>query len=354
LKRKLPIPLLILIDLVLLGGALCVYALFHHVIPRVEVDLSQQPGSQPKPPTQIGAPADTDPEATSPIDTDPIGPADTDPIDTAGTQTSPPVTTEPAETDPPGPFTQGEIISTETLYQSEDICVTLTKYSRPYAGEGQPPSVFYVQDVRVRYVENLKTAFAKDQYGKNITEWTKTIADRKGAVAALSGDFYGLRSTGVVIRDGVLYRDKPDDDVLVMYGDGSMKVIAKKEFNGEQAIAEGAYQAWCFGPSLMDENGKAKSEFPGCRITYWNPRAAIGYVEPGHYVFLFAEGRTEDARGLRMELLAQIMEEMGCVVAYNLDGGQSASMYFDGEIVGTPCEGGRPVSDIIYIAEIEK
>jgi len=349
LKRKLPIPLLILIDLVLLGGALCVYALFHHVIPRVEVDLSQQPGSQPKPPTQIGAPADTDPEATSPIDTDPIGPADTDPIDTAGTQTSPPVTTEPAETDPPGPFTQGEIISTETLYQSEDICVTLTKYSRPYAGEGQPPSVFYVQDVRVRYVENLKTAFAKDQYGKNITEWTKTIADRKGAVAALSGDFYGLRSTGVVIRDGVLYRDKAsgdDQEDLVIWPDGSFEIITEGTVSAQSLADAGALQVYSFGPALIengeisvglnDEVGRAKAS---------NPRTAVCEIEPLHYLFVVSDGRTDESEGLSLYELAEFLETFNVKTAYNLDGGGSSTMVFMGELVNNPTTGGNRVSE---------
>lgn len=353
MKRTLPIPLLILIDVCLLGAALCVYALFHHVLPQVEMDLSERPQPSQRPPTQIGWQPVTDSDLTDEPTSD--HPSDSEPSDSSGVEGTDADESDPPETDPPGPFSAGEVISTDTLYQSEDICVTLTKYSRPYAGEGETPSVFYVQDIYVRYVENLKTAFAKDQYGKNITEWTQTIANRSGAVAAISGDFYGIRSSkGVVIRNGVLYRDNPDEDVLVMYYDGSMEVIAKNAFDGDAAIEQGAYQAWCFGPSLLDENGRAKTEFPGCKITYWNPRSAIGYVAPGHYVFLFAEGRIEESCGLRMETLAQIMEEIGCRVAYNLDGGQSATMIFHDQIVGTPAEGGRPISDIIYIAEIEK
>jgi exopolysaccharide biosynthesis protein len=51
--------------------------------------------------------------------------------------------------------------------------------------------------------------------------------------------------------------------------------------------------------------------------------------------------------------LAQKFEERGCTVAYNLDGGGSSTMYFNGEVINNPTdgrhEGERKISDIIYI-----
>jgi exopolysaccharide biosynthesis protein len=57
------------------------------------------------------------------------------------------------------------------------------------------------------------------------------------------------------------------------------------------------------------------------------------------------------SEGLSMKQLSQLFYDLGCKVAYNLDGGQTAVMAFMGEMVNQPYNGGRDVSDIIYIAE---
>lgn len=82
-----------------------------------------------------------------------------------------------------------------------------------------------------------------------------------------------------------------------------------------------------------------------------NPRAAIGYVAPGHYKFVVVDGRQDGySAGVTMSQLAQLMKEEGCLTAYNLDGGKSAVMYYNGTAVSKPIGGvGRTISDIIYI-----
>jgi exopolysaccharide biosynthesis protein len=51
--------------------------------------------------------------------------------------------------------------------------------------------------------------------------------------------------------------------------------------------------------------------------------------------------------------LAQVFLDQGCIIAYNLDGGSSSTMYFNGEIVNNHTDGRRDqereVSDIVYI-----
>ena len=49
------------------------------------------------------------------------------------------------------------------------------------------------------------------------------------------------------------------------------------------------------------------------------------------------------------------MSDLGCTEAYNLDGGGSTTMYFNGQVVNQPTTNGntikeRAVSDIVYIA----
>ena len=67
---------------------------------------------------------------------------------------------------------------------------------------------------------------------------------------------------------------------------------------------------------------------------------------------MIVNGRgTEGSRGCTMSQLSALFEELGCVAAYNLDGGRSSVMAWDcgSSLVNSPASGGRPVCDIIYI-----
>ncbi|MBO7406242.1 MAG: phosphodiester glycosidase family protein, partial [Clostridia bacterium] len=85
-----------------------------------------------------------------------------------------------------------------------------------------------------------------------------------------------------------------------------------------------------------------------------NPRTAIGMIEPNHFIFVVADGRSMSSAGLSLYELAKFTQSLGAVTAYNLDGGGSSTMYYQGEVVNNPTSGGRTskeraVSDIIYI-----
>ena len=85
-----------------------------------------------------------------------------------------------------------------------------------------------------------------------------------------------------------------------------------------------------------------------------NPRTAIGMITPLHYIMAVSDGRTDASTGLTLYQLAGVMKDMGCVTAYNLDGGGSSTMWFNGEVVNQPTSYGskiseRAVSDIVYI-----
>lgn len=242
-------------------------------------------------------------------------------------------------------FTDGEVIKTDYSYMSENVNVTMTMVQ-------EDGVTYYVQDIYVRSIENLQTAFAEDTYGKAVTDWVLDMAVENNAVTAINGDYYGVESGGVVIRNGVFYRDDANADVLVLYYDGTMKAFPAAEFDADLEMANGAYQAWNFGPVLV-EDGTALTSFSS-RISSANPRTAIGYVEPGHYVFITVDGRQAGySSGMTLKQLAETMEALGCQVAYNLDGGQTSTMTFGDEIANQPYKGGRLTSDIIFITDGE-
>lgn len=271
---------------------------------------------------------------------------------------SPIVTADPGETPGkadegdfgakfPDRFTSGEVIKTDDSYISKDINIKIEKTHKEI---DRKVVTYYVADIYIRNLENFKTFMANGKFGIGQRDSTVDMAKQNDAIVAISGDYYAARREGIVIRNGKLYRDELFQDVLIMYNDGSMKTYTADEFDINHILQNGAYQGWSFGPMLL-EDGKPMEKF-NSNVTPRNPRASIGYYEPGHYCFVLVDGRQPGySEGLSMKQLSQLFYDLGCKVAYNLDGGQTAVMAFMGEMVNQPYNGGRDVSDIIYIAE---
>ena len=219
-------------------------------------------------------------------------------------------------------------------------------------------SFVYVFSLSLIHIsEYLKTALAKGSYGRNVTEKTSEMAEDVNAILAINGDYYGAQESGYVIRDGVIYRDTKESgqEDLVIYEDGTMEIISEDDVTAEELLQKGAKEVLSFGPALVensevsvtenDEVGKAMAS---------NPRTAIGVIDDLHYVFVVADGRTTESAGLSLLELAEFMTSLGVKTAYNLDGGGSSTMYFNGEILNNPTTNGknieeRSVSDIVYI-----
>ena len=233
-------------------------------------------------------------------------------------------------------------------YKDDNVQVTYTQYETN-------GTTIHVADVRVSSPEYLKTAFAEGTYGKNVTQSTSEIAASNNAVLAINGDYYGVQERGYVIRNGVLYREEAgENDVLCIYADGSMKVVDPSTATAQELLDQGVWQAFSFGPGLITDGeidvalntevGKAKAS---------NPRTAIGIIDDLHYVFVVSDGRSDESEGLSLYELASFMEQLGVQTAYNLDGGGSSTMVFQGEVVNNPSSGfreeEREVSDIVYI-----
>jgi len=236
----------------------------------------------------------------------------------------------------------------DVSYQDENIQINLTEYY-------ENNTKIYVADVQLTSAEYLKTAFAEDTYGKNVTAKTSSIALAHNAILAINGDYYGTQEKGYVIRNGVVYRStQSTNDVLCIYADGTLKIISPDEYTAEELVSQGVWQAFSFGPKLVEDSqitvtqnqevGKAMAS---------NPRTAIGMISPNHYIFVVSDGRTSESEGLSLYQLAQFMQKLAVTTAYNLDGGGSSTMYFNGEVINNPTTTGnikeRGVSDIVYI-----
>lgn len=243
-----------------------------------------------------------------------------------------------------------EAVVTETEYQDGNISICLSAYR-------VEDSAVYVADIQLASPEYLKTALADNAYGKNLTEKTSVMARSAGAILAINGDYYGVQESGYVLRNGVLYRDTPvsGKEDLVIFADGSFRIIREDEISAQSLLEAGAEQILSFGPALV-ENGEVSVEKGQevSRAKSGNPRTAIGIVGENHYVFVVSDGRTSDSQGLSLYELAEFMQSLGVTTAYNLDGGGSSTLYFNGQVVNQPTTNGkkiqeRSVSDIVCI-----
>ncbi len=248
------------------------------------------------------------------------------------------------------PFWADGILFIGDEYRSPSLVVKVSVHKDTKTWK--KPVVYYVCDIRVRDVTQICTASFGGGFDKLGSERIKTIAKNSNALAAISGDYYGCHKTTLVIRNGILYRKKTGyGDVCLLLRSGEMETIPKGEVDLDTIIAMDPWQAWEFGPELIDRNGHARTSFPGCGIAGENPRSCIGCIEPGHYLLVTVDGRQSASRGLTLSELAALMQSLGCTKAYNLDGGASSQFYWKGTVYNKPSKGGRKISDIIYVAK---
>ncbi|HFI0285424.1 TPA: phosphodiester glycosidase family protein [Streptococcus suis] len=241
---------------------------------------------------------------------------------------------------------------TENSYSDDNIQIQLQTISKDN-------TTVYVADIQVSSPEFLKTALAQNTYGTNVTAKTSETAAANNAILAVNGDYYGANATGYVIKNGTVYRDTVRDNAsygdLAIYADGSFGIVYEDEISAQELVNQGVVNLLAFGPSLV-ENGEivVDTSTEVGRAMASNPRTAIGIIDENHYIIVVADGRTSESEGLSLYQLAQVMQEYGAKTAYNLDGGGSSTLYFNGQVINQPTTNGnsiseRAVSDIVYI-----
>lgn len=259
-----------------------------------------------------------------------------------------------------------EIVATDTSYSSPNLAIQLSynhydtgRLDKTASGKHEKYGTqvsYVIADIYVGDITCIQSAFAQDTYGVGYSEKLSNMSERMRAVLAVNGDSYSNnrhQDNGTIIRNGVVYRNKPtDSETCVLNRDGTMDIYKPGQLDLGQLTAKGAYQSWIFGPSLLNEDGKAKRQF----LT-WNyireshPRTAIGYYEPGHYCLLLVDGRQDNTRGMFLEEMAKVFEELGCKSAYNLDGGHCSFMTFQGKVANHPYDAEYEITDGILLTE---
>ncbi|MEX1377435.1 MAG: phosphodiester glycosidase family protein [Eubacteriales bacterium] len=196
----------------------------------------------------------------------------------------------------------------------------------------------YVTHIFTKDYSLLTTGNAtKDSLSASRSYLAPYISDQYNMVYAQSTDafYYSInKKQGIIIRQGQLVRDILTDDMIAFFDDGTMQVYrVGDDISGAKLLEMGATSSFSFGPILVEDY---RIDF-NCvfgEVAGKNPRSAIGYVEPGHYVMVVCDGRAKEVSyGLTMVQLAEVFRDEGCSIAYNLDGGQTTAAMFMGNYI---------------------
>lgn len=202
------------------------------------------------------------------------------------------------------------------------------------------------------------------------------LINRYGAVAGINGGQYEDESgtgiggwpMGLVFSQGQFCHDGPlpavtdengfpvGDEVITSYatvGFNQDDILIVGTFGAGYAQEIGLRDACSFGPALIVNGVSANYSGVGGGL---NPRTAIGQRADGAVLMLCIEGRRTTSMGASMADLISIMEEYGAVNAFNLDGGMSSSMWYNGEelVSNAQLRGSRTLPTAFVVLPLEE
>lgn len=183
------------------------------------------------------------------------------------------------------------------------------------------------------------------------------IADRLNAVVAFNGDYVNRQDRGYVFREGIFYKDRLQgkQDVLLIDEDGDFHPVhlPRKGELSDTVDGKKVINAFCFGPILV-EDGEIVPKFTN--FGFLKPeknyaRLALCQVGPLHYKVILTTTEQSYTLGLQLKEFQQLCKDEGAVIAYNLDGGDSTTLYFHGQRINNQHKVNyREVPDIFYFA----
>ena len=233
---------------------------------------------------------------------------------------------------------------------------------------------YWVADVHIKDASQLRTMSATDSgsFERNAQRRPEALAERSKAVVALNGDYYDSserKSRGLILRQGQLFRNNLDEpgpsdarfmDVLLIDSEGNFHVIYQPVKGTAISVPDNVsiLNSFSFGPALVDD-GKLVEDFQGAdrwiNMAADEPRQRICLCQAGplHYKVICCAGPYKGNTGMTVAQFARLVSTQDVLVAYNLDGGDSTWLYFNGVKVNNMTTTGRKLMDIIYFASAE-
>ena len=259
--------------------------------------------------------------------------------------------TLPVDFSPGMPVNQKYYLS-DTVYEDPTIKVVITSDS--YNGV-----LYWVADIEIADASQLRTA-VPEELDSEASEFGPVLARRMNAVLAINGDYYwyGSGTAPVTIRQGDFYQEhweKPRQDILVIDEDGDFHGISDpktmqglREIDGKKII-----NAFCFGPLLV-KDGKISNKKPPAEVPpdQFSQRVAIAQIDHLKYRVIVSGPNKRGSKAFKFEAWRKFIASMEDIqIAYNLDGGDSSVLVFNGVKINDPGnENERQLGDIIYFA----
>ena len=276
---------------------------------------------------------------------------------TASSSSSTSTTTKPPSSS--APTTTSAPVLTDRSFTDGSTTITIEQRT---GGTGNRAYTYFVADIVVADARQFRSAFAKNKFGENIIDNTSKIAADVNALLAINGDYYGFRRSGILIRNGVIYRDDGARQGLALQADGTMSLYDEKTTSAQELVESAVFQTFSFGPGLVEDGQvlpgidsvEIDTNIGNHAIHGKQPRTGLGMIAPNHFLFVVVDGRSALSRGLTVSEFAQLFTDLGATVAYNLDGGGSSTMYFNGALVNNPLGKARErgTSDIVYVGTV--
>jgi len=250
-------------------------------------------------------------------------------------------------------------------YTDATISVTVWKESRNN-------TIYNFAEVKINHPTQFRTMFATGNYSTATrTETPLRIAEQANAVVAMNSDFCRYNQNGtLIIRGGNFYKHTPRGwEVMLVDENGDFnfavdsEVVLETTSRGVEWNGKVIYNTFSFGPVLV-RDGVAQTDYSNVKAAIHGryltgnakvARAAIGQLGELHYLLCTVDGTRNEQVGVALPLLADVLVEKGCINAYNLDGGHSATLVFNDKLVNIPASkdntgAQRTQSDIIYFA----
>ncbi len=285
---------------------------------------------------EAAAPTAVPTAAPSPVPSAPVeSPAPTDTPAPSPTQAPTPTPTpDPYPFLPYGEAERVDAFDEEAgswIYRSDILSVEIRREQTQLK---RGPLTYFVAHVYTRDYDSFYSTFASNRKNGASICWPEDMARRYKSVLWINGDNLvnaEAGGKGVLIRDGRIFSLSQGSHSLAYYSETqSFAIISRHEVDARTLWESGTQDVFSFlrGSDLVVE-GEISSG--ARRVTQRNPRTALGMVEPGHFVVIVADGRQPKySIGMTPLELAQAFLDEGCVLAYNLDGGQSTCLYFLG------------------------
>ncbi|MCT4593574.1 MAG: phosphodiester glycosidase family protein [Anaeromicrobium sp.] len=216
----------------------------------------------------------------------------------------------------------------------------------------------YIAKIKLFDPNAFKVVLGKDTLGK--LETTSKAAKRIGGILAINGGgFYTENRNGksyaqlignTVINGNLVepFNGYPGDLFFTGINKRGQVIGTVPKTEGD-IMNLNPYQGVSFTPVLIRDFQKI--QIPSKWAKTNQPRTIIGKYSNDDLIMIVIDGRQEKwSKGVSLERVQDKLLELGVKEAYNLDGGGSSAMYYNGALLNRPSDGReRPVVNNIVI-----